>query len=160
MTPAASSRAANGAPNRPAAPRRAPARARFAILDQRALQDQRQQRRARVLLAIAGLCLAFAFGAVAIGQSMVASNQLRIDLARQGLVAAIAQQQQLQLERAQLESPERILAIARSKLHMVQPAQVTYLAPVNPGPSLAAMRAPSAGPRAPGRPPATRARRK
>ncbi|MCU1489362.1 MAG: hypothetical protein JWM85_767 [Acidimicrobiaceae bacterium] len=111
-------------------------RTRLEVLDARALRARSQRMQARLLMAGAGVLLAVAFGAVALVQSLVASEQLRIDSTRQQLAAAVTEQQQLQLSRAQLESPARVLALAEGRLHMVVPPSVTYLAPVATGPTL------------------------
>lgn len=109
---------------------------RFAVLDRQTLAARRTSRRARVVAALAGLVVAGALGAVAASQSLVASQQVRLDGARQQLATAVAQQEQLLSTRARLAAPARVLQIAEADLHMVSPTQVTYLSPVPVGPTL------------------------
>ena len=72
-------------------------------------------------------------------QAYVAEQQLRIDSTEQQLTSAVALSQSLQLSRAELSSPGRVLAVAEHALKMVSPATVHDLRPVRPGPSVAAL---------------------
>ena len=81
----------------------------------------------------------FVVGALAVtaaAHTFVASDQQRIDTLQGQLTQTLAQQQDLQLSRAELESPVRVLAIAERQLGMVSPESVSYLPPVDPGPSV------------------------
>jgi len=125
----------------PAQPARQPARRQaegarspLRVVDPRRLRIRARQRRARVLVAAAAAMVLGSLGVVAAGQALVTSQQVRVDNLHQALSAAVAQDQDLQLSRAQLAAPSRILSIAEHELHMVAPASVTYLVPVNPGP--------------------------
>ena len=69
---------------------------------------------------------------VAAGQAFVSAQQVHLDRAQQQLATAVAKDQNLQLTRAQLESPTRILSFAEHELGMVVPSHVTYLVPVDP----------------------------
>lgn len=120
-----------------------PAR-RFAVLDRQSLAARSATRQARALGVLAGVVVAGALGLIAATQSLVASQQVRLDGARQQLATAVANEQQLQATRARLASPARVLQIAEADLRMVSPAQVIYLAPVPTGPTLGSMSAPSA----------------
>lgn len=111
-------------------------REQFTVLDARALAERSRLRRARMSALVAGAVLAASLATVAIGQDLVASQQVRLDNARQQLAQSVAAEQQLQLRRAQLESPARILQIAEHELHMIAPSSVTYLAPVSIGSTL------------------------
>ncbi len=111
-------------------------RDQFTVLDARTLAERSRVRRARVIGLVAGAVLAASLATVAIGQDLVASQQVRLDNARQQLAQSIADEQQLQLRRAQLESPARILQIAEHQLHMIAPSSVNYLAPVSIGATL------------------------
>jgi hypothetical protein len=71
---------------------------------------------------------------VAAGNALVASQQVTLDSQNNQLSSALRNAQNLQLARADLEAPNRILSIAEARLHMVRPPTVTYLVPVNPGP--------------------------
>jgi cell division protein FtsL len=76
---------------------------------------------------VVGMCLL-----VASAQAIVASRQIRIDDLRQQLATSVAVNENLEVERAALTSPIRILSIAEHKLDMTTPKSATYLAPVQP----------------------------
>lgn len=61
---------------------------------------------------------------------LLAQGQVRIDELEAQVDAAQTQNQRLRLEVASLESPQRIVDEARTRLGMVPPESVTYLAPV------------------------------
>jgi cell division protein FtsL len=75
------------------------------------------------------LTVGLAFAVVA-SQVLVAQNQDRLDKLNHRVDAAQARYERLRYQVAELESPERIVAAARDRLGMVQPAHVTYVAPV------------------------------
>ena len=75
---------------------------------------------------IVGVCLL-----VVVAQAIVASRQIRIDNLEQGLASSVSTNERLQVDRATLLAPTRILSIAEHKLGMVSPAKVTYLVPVS-----------------------------
>jgi hypothetical protein len=62
---------------------------------------------------------------------------VRSDTLQSEIAAALQVQQDDQLQKAELVAPARILTIAETHLHMVTPAAVTYLPPVNPGETVA-----------------------
>lgn len=126
--------AARRTTSRPEAARQG--REQLTVLDARTLAERSRLRRARVIALVAGAVLAASLATVAIGQDLVASQQVRLDNARQQLAQSVADEQQLQLRRAQLESPARILQIAEHQLHMIAPSSVSYLAPVSIGATL------------------------
>lgn len=113
---------------RPRGERRPP----LSVLDRKALLEQLRRRRARLLLAGAGLVVAGSLGLVAAVQGEVTSQQLRLDRLDQQLSQAINQTQRLEVTRANLESPSRVLGIAEHRLHMVSPSSITYLTPAPP----------------------------
>jgi cell division protein FtsL len=81
----------------------------------------------------------FVVGALAVtaaAHTFVASDQQRIDTLQSQLTQTLAEQQDLQLSRAELESPVRVLAIAERQLGMISPESVSYLPPADPGPSV------------------------
>ena len=80
-------------------------------------------------VAIVAVALAIVAGA----QGFVAARQVGLDGVEQQLQAAVATNQNLQLERAKLASPARVLQIAEQRFGMVVPGHVSYLAPINPG---------------------------
>lgn len=107
------------------------------VLDRRHLLERARRRQARALLTLSALLVGVALVLAAAGHALLASDQVRADALSSTLSAAIATQQDEQTQRAQLEAPSRILSIAEHGLKMVTPASVTYLAPVDPGPSVA-----------------------
>ncbi|MGH9169283.1 MAG: hypothetical protein ACRD0Z_00165 [Acidimicrobiales bacterium] len=106
------------------------------VLDRRHVLERARRRQARVLLALSALCVAVPLMIAAIGHALVAADQVRTDSAQSRIVAALQTQQNLQLQKAQLTAPSRILSIAETELHMVTPPAVSYLSPVNPGKSV------------------------
>ncbi|MGO9962316.1 MAG: hypothetical protein ACLPUG_02670 [Acidimicrobiales bacterium] len=114
-----------------------PARPRLDVVQRRRAAARSVRRRVNLLH---GLGVMFVVGALAVtaaAHTFVASDQQRLDVLKSQLSQALATQQNLQLTRAELESPVRVLAIAERVLGMVPPVSVTYLAPVDPGPSVA-----------------------
>lgn len=88
-----------------------------------------RRRRARLILALSAVVVAGAMLAVAAAGSVVVSQQLRLDAVHAQVEAALAQDQSLQVQRASLQAPARILSIAERQLGMVAPATVHYLTP-------------------------------
>jgi cell division protein FtsB len=106
------------------------------VVDRRLRASSSTRRQAKVLKALGALFVVGAFGVTAAAHTFVASDQQRIDALQGQLGQALATQQELQVARAELESPSRVLAIAEHQLGMVSPGSVTYLSPVSPGPSV------------------------
>jgi len=73
---------------------------------------------------------------VAIGSALVVSQQVRLDSAEQALAATSTENTNLQVQRAELASPTKVLEVAQTKLGMVTPKTVTYLVPVKIGPTV------------------------
>jgi hypothetical protein len=86
---------------------------------------------------LTGIVLAASLVLAAGGRALVASDQVRSDTLQSEIAAALQVQQDDQLQKAELVAPARILTIAETHLHMVNPAAVTYLPPVNPGETVA-----------------------
>lgn len=63
-------------------------------------------------------------------QAFIVGNQSQLDQLNQQISEAEKHNQQLRLEVAELESPERILGVAMNGLGMVQPDRVVYLPPI------------------------------
>jgi len=105
----------------------------FRVLTARDLAARAKRRRARAVYVGSGVVVIGSLLAIAIGEALVSSQQIRLDQLEQRLSAAVAQNQELQLERAQLASPARILDLAKRQLGMVAPSSVTYLPAVLPG---------------------------
>ena len=77
---------------------------------------------------IAVLACGSLFGLAAF-QAVLVSNQAELDQLATRADQEQARYQRLRLEVAQLESPDRIVAVAQERLGMVPPAGVTYLSP-------------------------------
>lgn len=75
-------------------------------------------------IVIAALLALAAMHAVLIG------GQLRLDEMRREVAAESESIRRLHLQVAELESPDRMLETARTRLGMVQPSEVGYLAPI------------------------------
>ena len=117
-----------------AEPRRAP---ELGVLDRRHVVARAHRRQVRALVVFAALCVAGPLVLAAVGHALVATEQVRSDALQSEIGQALQVQQDYQLQRAELVAPARILAIAETRLHMIAPAAVTYLRPVNPGESVA-----------------------
>jgi hypothetical protein len=107
------------------------------LIDRSHAVARRLRRQARALIALASLCVAVPLVAAAVGHAVVASDQVRSDALQTELAQALQVQQDYQLQKAELVAPTRILTIAETHLHMVTPNSILYLAPVNPGESVA-----------------------
>ncbi|MGH9304903.1 MAG: hypothetical protein ACRDZ5_10905 [Acidimicrobiales bacterium] len=132
--------AATDAARLPAAPARSPGkgpRADLDVVDRRHVRARAEQRRARLLIVLAALVVAGGLLLVAGGRAIVASDQIKLDGLQSQIGSALAVQQELQLERARLQSPERIETIAQRQLKMVTPSSVVYVAAVDPGETVA-----------------------
>ncbi|HEV8065839.1 MAG TPA: hypothetical protein VGP46_13440 [Acidimicrobiales bacterium] len=112
------------------------ARPQLGVLDRRHVLERARRRQARALLMLSALCIAVPLMVAALGHALVAADQVKADGLQTQISSALQTQQNLQLQRAQLTAPTRILSIAENTLHMVTPPAVTYLAPVNPGKSV------------------------
>jgi cell division protein FtsL len=87
-----------------------------------------RQKRARLIVVLGGVALAAALFAVVAFHVVLTQNQLNLQHLQSEADAASVKQQQLRLQVAQLESPERVVDAAQ-KLGMVPPATVHYLSP-------------------------------
>lgn len=88
------------------------------------------RRRARItttVLAVLSVAIVFAILGLRV---VLAQGQGRIDLLEAQVAGAESQNQHLRLEVARLESPQRIVDEARTRLGMFAPESVTYLAPL------------------------------
>jgi cell division protein FtsL len=84
-------------------------------------------------LLVAGVCAGLF--AIVVLRVMLAQGQVQVDRLQASVDTQTAAQQQLSLQVAQLEAPAQIVAAARSRLGMVTPSSVTYLAPAPPAPA-------------------------
>lgn len=116
----------------------APRSPRLSVVDQRRALTRARRRQALVLRTLGVALVVGALAAAAIAHGVVASQQQRLNALQTEVGQSLIAQQDLQLARAQLEAPPRILQIATGRLGMVTPQTVTYLPPVDPGPSVQA----------------------
>jgi cell division protein FtsL len=95
-------------------------------------------RRARLVVFGAAAIIVAALLLVAIGSALVVSQQVRLDSAEQALAASATYNTDLQVQRAELAAPTKVLRVAQTKLGMVMPKSVVYLVPVKVGPTVGA----------------------
>jgi cell division protein FtsB len=94
------------------------------------------RRRTRLFVFVSLVLVGASLFSVAAAQAFVAARQVALDHEQQKLSSAVARNQNLEFTLSNLESPARIVAIAEGRYGMVVPANVLYLAPVNPGPTV------------------------
>ncbi len=109
----------------------APVRPELRLVDSQRLEVASRQRRARLLLVLAGLLVIGSLFGVVICHAMLVTGQGRLDDLEQQVSQEQTRYQALRLEVAELESPGRIVEAAHA-LGMVSPAEITYLTPVAP----------------------------
>jgi cell division protein FtsL len=152
--PAASS-AARQPVRRPERQVEQPREREFRVFTAEEKRARTQRFRARILLAMSAGVLAAAGLAVGIANVVVTNRQFQVDSLGSQVSAAIAQNQNLQLQRAELESAARIISIAEHRLGMVMPKSVIYLPaqplPGAPAPTTKSGGGAHAGGHAPGR---------
>jgi len=68
--------------------------------------------------------------ALAVMHALLIGGQVRLDGVRSEVASETEAIRRLELRVAELESPDRVLRVARERLGMVQPAEVGYLLPV------------------------------
>ncbi|MCH7788018.1 MAG: hypothetical protein IH940_01100 [Acidobacteria bacterium] len=96
--------------------------------------------------AISLLIIVSAFVGTVFMRVRLAEGQRSIDSLNGQIIEAVALEDELLLEIAQLESPDRIRSVAATRLAMVAPQDVTYLAPVLPERPATALVAPTGDP--------------
>jgi cell division protein FtsL len=82
---------------------------------------------------LAGLALFASLFGLAVFHTMLVGSQSTLDRIEADLVEAEAETEQLRLDIAELEAPERILDVATEDLGMVPPGEVVTLDPGAPG---------------------------
>ncbi|HEV3351615.1 MAG TPA: hypothetical protein VG076_01760 [Acidimicrobiales bacterium] len=119
----------------PARPVRAPrpeatpsARPDLRVVPSDYVSARTRRKRARLVVVLSGIAIAAALFGVVAFHVVLTQNQLDLQHLRAQADAASIRQQQLRLQVAQLESPERVVAAAQA-LGMVPPATVRYLSP-------------------------------
>jgi cell division protein FtsL len=91
-----------------------------------------RRRRARLFLgAMSSLVVLGLFGIAAL-HVVLTQGQFRLQQLENRANEQQARYEQLRLQVAQLESPERVVAVAQERLGMVSPPGVTYLSPSGP----------------------------
>lgn len=124
---------ATSRPRRSAGASKASTHRRAAPGVKRASKRRAERRRTRLFVVASLVLVGGSLLGVAAGQALVAARQVALDRAEQRLSAAVARDQNLELNLSKLESPARIVGIAEGRYGMVVPTTVLYLAPVNPG---------------------------
>jgi cell division protein FtsL len=104
-----------------------------------------RRNRARLLVVLAGAAIAAALFGVVAFHVVLTQNQLNLQHLSAEADAASVKQQQLRLQVAELESPERVVDDAQ-KLGMVPPATVRYLSPDGTAPSQSQLQTPPPNP--------------
>ena len=128
------------APARPARgprPDAAPApaeRRHLRVVPEGYVSARTRRKRARLLVVLTGMAITAALFGVVAFHVVLTQNQLDIQHLRAEADAGSVKQQQLRLQVAQLESPERVVDAAQ-KLGMVPPATVRYLSPDGTAPT-------------------------
>ncbi|MCU1492983.1 MAG: hypothetical protein JWO62_747 [Acidimicrobiaceae bacterium] len=117
--------------------RPAPDRTALRVLGERELALRARRRHVSRLIALSAAVVVAALLVVAGAQALVAERQVRLDGLQQELASAVSRNQSLDLSRATLSAPSRVLGVAERQLKMVSPGTVVYLKPIDPGPSVA-----------------------
>jgi len=112
----------------------APERRHLQVVPRGYVTARARRKRARRLVVLAGAGIAAALFGVVAFHVVLTQNQLDIQHLRAEADAGSVKQQQLRLQAAELESPERVVDAAQ-KLGMVPPATVHYLSPDGTPPS-------------------------
>lgn len=106
------------------------------VLDRRHVLERARRRQARLLVLLSVVVVAAGLTIAALGHAMLAATQVRADALSSQVNRALTREQNLELSRAQLETPSRVLSFAEHKLKMVSPGGVSYLEPVSTGPTV------------------------
>lgn len=118
-------------PARRPAPRRAggEARPRLQVVDDARLGSAHRRRRMRLVVTLAAVGAAGCLFLLAAFNAMLVTGQGRLDRLEQRVAEVQSQYSANRLRVAELESPDRIVRVARDRLGMVPPPDVTYLTP-------------------------------
>lgn len=106
-----------------------PARPPLRVVPPTHMGMRARRRRTRLLVSAFALLIALGMFAIVGAQVFLTQRQLHLDQMSQSLSEARMTNDQLALQVATLESPSRIVSEAESRLHMVTPPKVAYLAP-------------------------------
>jgi cell division protein FtsL len=98
--------------------------------------NERPRRRLTPAIGVSVFVAVFAaLLALAAAHAFLVQGQIRLDELSQDVAAEQARYQELRLRVAELESPERIVQVAKERIGMVEPAQILYLTPDEPVPA-------------------------
>ena len=93
--------------------------------------ERPRPRRATAVPALVGVGMVIAaLLALAVMHALLIGGQVRLDGMHDDVAAETEAIRRLELRVAELESPDRVLDVARERLGMVQPTEVGYLLPV------------------------------
>lgn len=120
------------------APRPAPRRPPLRALPDNYVPPRIRRRRARLFGAGVGLLIGLGLFGIAALHVVLTQGQFKLEQLQRQANEQQARYEQLRLQAAELESPERIVAVAQERLGMVPPRNVTYLAPRGPAATAAA----------------------
>lgn len=133
------------ATQRPAPPRLrrspvpAPARPRPAappplrVVGRPELSPSARRRRRRLLVGGVGMLTGLGLFAVVVVHVVLAQQQFQLGALTSRIAAATSANDQLRLQVAQLQAPERVVSEAQKQLGMVSPPSITYLVPGHRG---------------------------
>ena len=123
----------------PARPRPAPPPLR--VVDRSELSPAARRRRRRLLVGGVGVLTALGLFAVVVVHVVLAQQQFQLAALTSRIAAARSVNDQLSLQVAQLQAPERVVSDAQKQLGMVSPPSITYLVPGHRGPLVRAQAA-------------------
>jgi cell division protein FtsL len=113
-------------------PRPAPKRPPLRVVPPDYVPPRVRRRRARLFVAAVATLVALGlFGIVSLHVALT-QGQFRLERLEAQADAQQTRYEQLRLQVAELESPDRIVAVAQERLGMVSPPGVTYLSPSGP----------------------------
>ena len=125
-------RAPAGVPARPE-PASAPS-APLRVVERAELSAAARRRRRRLLVGGVGVLTALGLFAVVVVHVVLAQQQFQLAALTSRIAAARSVNDQLHLQVAQLQAPERVVSDAQKQLGMVSPPSMTYLVPGHRGP--------------------------
>ncbi|HEX5265544.1 MAG TPA: hypothetical protein VFW24_02120 [Acidimicrobiales bacterium] len=123
----------------PARPRPAPPPLR--VVGRAELSPAARRRRRRLLVGGAAVLAALGLFAVVVVHVVLAQQQFQLAALSSRIDAARSVNDQLRLQVAQLQAPERVVSDAQKQLGMVSPPSITYLVPGHHGPLVRAQSA-------------------
>ena len=112
-------------------------RKRLSVVPPHGVKSATGRKRARAMLLLATVFLVGGIFVIGMGQNLLGTQQIKLDYLQSQLASATQINENLLLNRAQLEAPARILQLAEHRLGMITPRSVVYLTPVLPGPTVA-----------------------